>query len=188
MTEGIRTIRDLWQGRTIAAKSGNGRDINIRIYPPPVQTELPIWITAASSPETFRMAGEMGANLLTHTNDQSIPELAEKIAVYRAARADKGFDPASGEVTVLLHTFIGQDLEETLQKVKAPYCNYLKSNTALLKGFASSRGNTLNIDELPEKDLDEFLEFVFERFATERDLSVRRNPACPWWKPLPAPA
>lgn len=170
MTEGIQTIRDLWQGRTIAAKSGNGRDINIRIYPPPVQTELPIWITAASSPETFRMAGEMGANLLTHTNDQSIPELAEKIAVYRAARADKGFDPASGEVTVLLHTFIGQDLEETLQKVKAPYCNYLKSNTALLKGFASSRGNTLNIDELPEKDLDEFLEFVFERFATERGL------------------
>ena len=47
--------------------------------------ELPIWVTAAGSPETFRAAGELGANVLTHLLGQTIEELAEKIAVYRAA-------------------------------------------------------------------------------------------------------
>ena len=31
----------------------------------PVQRELPIWLTATSNPETFRMAGELGAGVLT---------------------------------------------------------------------------------------------------------------------------
>ena len=38
----------------------------MRIFPPPVQPEPPIWITAAGSPDTFAMAGRIGANILTN--------------------------------------------------------------------------------------------------------------------------
>ena len=52
----------------------------MRILPRPLQPELPVWLTAAGSPETFRLAGEIGANVLTHLLGQTLDELAEKIA------------------------------------------------------------------------------------------------------------
>ena len=60
---------------------------------------------------TFERAGAIGANLLTHLLDHDVDELAEKIRLYRQARADHGHDPAAGQVTVMLHTFIGRDIE-----------------------------------------------------------------------------
>jgi len=42
----------------VRACSGAGSEIDVRIVPRPVQPELPVWITAAGSEETFRAAGE----------------------------------------------------------------------------------------------------------------------------------
>lgn len=170
MLEGMEKIKQLWSGKKFQATSGSGKTVELQIYPSPVQEQLPIWVTAASNPKTFINAGEIGANLLTHTNDQTIPVLAEKIALYRKARAEKGYDPNEGQVTVLLHTFVGPEMEEVMDKVRQPYCNYLKGNMGLLKGFAYSRGNELSIEDMSEEDLDDFTQFVFERFARERGL------------------
>ena len=57
----------------------DGRDVDVRTLPRPVQPELPVWITTAGNPETFRQAGEIGANVLTHLLGQTVEELAEKI-------------------------------------------------------------------------------------------------------------
>jgi natural product biosynthesis luciferase-like monooxygenase protein len=170
MLEGMEQIKQLWSGNKFQATSGSGKTVELQIYPPPVQEQLPIWVTAASNPQTFINAGEIGANLLTHTNDQTIPVLAEKIALYRKARAEKGYDPNEGQVTVLLHTFVGPKMQEVMDKVRQPYCDYLKGNMGLLKGFAYSRGNELSIEDMSEEDLDDFTQFVFERFARERGL------------------
>ena len=56
-----------------------GHDVEVRIQPRPIQPELPVWITAAGAPDTFRLAGALGANVLTHLLGQSIDDLAEKI-------------------------------------------------------------------------------------------------------------
>ena len=80
--------------------------------PRPVQSELPVWVTSAGNPETYRMAGEAGANVLTHLLGQSVQEVANKIRIYREARAAAGHDPAAGIVTLMLHTFIGDDQDE----------------------------------------------------------------------------
>jgi natural product biosynthesis luciferase-like monooxygenase protein len=137
---GIEEVRRLWRGEPIAATSGNGRDVMLRSRPAPVQPELPLWVTAASNPETFRKAGEVGAHVLTHLLDHDVQELAGKIAVYRQAREQAGHDPAAGQVTVMLHTFLGEDVDTVREQVRAPYCRYIKENIHLLKGLAFSRG------------------------------------------------
>ncbi|MBW1598461.1 bifunctional LLM class flavin-dependent oxidoreductase/SDR family oxidoreductase [Streptomyces sp. JJ38] len=172
LDEALPTLRALWRGEPTSATSGTGAPIRIRSYPRPVQPELPLWLTAASSPASFAKAGSVGANLLTHLLDQGVDGLAENIARYRKARADAGFDPAEGQVTVMLHSFVGEDHEATVELARDPYCRYLKGNMGLLKGLARSRGRDADtdVDALPEEELSEFVGFLYDRFAASRSL------------------
>ncbi|HKH49292.1 MAG TPA: amino acid adenylation domain-containing protein, partial [Thermoanaerobaculia bacterium] len=86
MLQGIDTVRRLWRGEAVTFPNGAGRPLDVRIHPRPVQPELPFWLTAAGNPETFRQAGALGANLLTHLLGQTPEELGQKIALYRQAR------------------------------------------------------------------------------------------------------
>jgi phthiocerol/phenolphthiocerol synthesis type-I polyketide synthase D len=166
----IPVVRALWRGDPVEVTSGTGRTVSVTTYPRPVQPELPVWMTAASNPATFAKAGRLGLNLLTHVLDQGVPRLAEQIETYRKARADAGWDPATGEVTVMLHTFVGADEAAARELARRPYCAYLKSNIGLLKGLAHSRGRDVDVTALPPEELDAFVEFLYDRFAGERAL------------------
>ncbi|HEX8184529.1 MAG TPA: MupA/Atu3671 family FMN-dependent luciferase-like monooxygenase, partial [Blastocatellia bacterium] len=86
----IKTVQKLWKGEPVTFPDSHGNDVEIKTLPRPVQPELPTWITAAGNPETFQMAGEIGANVLTHLLGQSIDELAERISLYRSAWRQSG--------------------------------------------------------------------------------------------------
>ena len=45
----IETVRRLWRGEAVAAPGGVGQEVRVRLYPRPVQPELPVWITAAAT-------------------------------------------------------------------------------------------------------------------------------------------
>ncbi|QJB46195.1 type I polyketide synthase [Dolichospermum flos-aquae] len=166
----LEILRKLWQGESLKVTDGKGQPTEVRIYPTPIQPQLPIWITAAGNPQTYIKAGEVGANLLTHLLDQEVETLGEKIALYRQARARNGHDPEAGIVSLMLHTFVGQDFELVREQARLPYCNYLKANIGLLKGLAQSRGHDVDISTLPERDLNDFVNFLYDRFATSRGL------------------
>ncbi|MCA3783144.1 MAG: LLM class flavin-dependent oxidoreductase [Burkholderia sp.] len=166
----LRTVRNLWRGESLNATNGVGKPVQLRIYPTPVQPELPVWVTAAGNPQTFVRAGEAGANLLTHVLDQDRDQLAHKIALYREARAKHGFDPATGTVSVMLHTFVGDDAARVREQARAPFCNYIRSNIGLLNGLAQSRGQSVDVRAMGARELDEFVEFLYERFAQSRGL------------------
>ncbi|HEY6922247.1 MAG TPA: type I polyketide synthase, partial [Steroidobacteraceae bacterium] len=170
MLDTVRTVRLLWRGGAIQGTNGVGKEANTRIYPTPIQPELPVWITAAGNPQSFIRAGELGAHLLTHILDQDSAQLAQKITLYREARARKGFDPAAGIVTVMLHTFVGSDAASVREEARAPFCNYIRRNAALLNGLARSRGTEVDIKALAPQALDEFVEYLYERFAHTRGL------------------
>jgi phthiocerol/phenolphthiocerol synthesis type-I polyketide synthase D len=170
MLSGIRTVQSLWRGESIDAVNGNGEPVRIKTYPTPKQPELPTWLTAAGNPKTFAKAGEIGANLLTHLLDQDEEQLAAKIAVYREARAKSGFDPATGIVTVMLHTFVGDDKDLVREQARAPFCSYISSNIGLLNGLAQSRGHQVDVRSMPAQELDAFVQFLYERFAESRGL------------------
>lgn len=168
MYASIDVVKRLWEGGSITKTSGNGKQIDVCIYPKPIQKELPLWITAASNPESFIKAGELGANLLTHILDQEAQQLGEKITLYREALAKNGFDPKTREVTVMIHTFLGANADETKEQARKPYCDYLKANRNIFAGLAQSRGNKVNPDAMSEKDVDDLVNFLYDRFASTR--------------------
>ena len=170
LVETVKAVRQLWRGEETEVTNGAGRAARVRILPTPLQKELPVWITSSGNVRTFEQAGELGANVLTHLLDQDIDELAGKIARYRAARAAQGYDPATGRVSVMVHTFLGTDLAVTRERVRGPFCAYLKASRGLLAGLAHSRGRNVDVSTLSERDLDDMVNFLFERFYNTRAL------------------
>ncbi|WP_367867928.1 non-ribosomal peptide synthase/polyketide synthase [Pedobacter sp. WC2423] len=121
-------------------------------------------ITAVESEEAFRQAGAMGANLLTHLLGKTNEELKDRIAVYRASLAAHGFDPEQGKVALMLHAFIGDDVQQVKETVKEPFKNYLRHSIDLLRPVADQAGLSL------ERDLDLILEISFERYFSTSGL------------------
>ena len=118
MYRNIEIVRKLWRGETVPFRGGDGKLVELKTYPSPMQENIPIWLTAAGNPKTFAGAGRLGANLLTHMYNQSIDELAEKIHIYRNSRAEHGYDPATGKVSVMLHTYVGADMETVRAQIQ----------------------------------------------------------------------
>jgi natural product biosynthesis luciferase-like monooxygenase protein/amino acid adenylation domain-containing protein/FkbM family methyltransferase len=162
MFRGIETVRRLWRGEAVERENGTGQTIQVRIRPRPLQPELPFWVTAGGSPETFRRAGEVGAGLLTHLLGQSLEDLAAKVAVYREAWRQAGH-AGEGHVTLMLHTFVGDDLAEVRETVRKPFRNYLRTSVDLLSNLA--RGlRQQDLAQLPAEDVEILLDHGFERY------------------------
>ncbi|HET8842748.1 MAG TPA: MupA/Atu3671 family FMN-dependent luciferase-like monooxygenase, partial [Ktedonobacteraceae bacterium] len=164
LVSSIETIQRLWKNEPITSVGGNGMPAEVRIYPRPVQDTLPIWLTAAGNPATFQMAGEMGLSLLTHLLGQSLEDLAEKIALYRAAWHASAQRMGNGHVTLMLHTFVGGNTDEVREKVRKPFCNYLRNSLDLVKDLAVSLGYSGDPRTFAEDDIEVLLSHAFERY------------------------
>ncbi|MBM4336799.1 MAG: LLM class flavin-dependent oxidoreductase [Deltaproteobacteria bacterium] len=172
----IDTVKRLWRGETVEFPNPLGQLVPVRTLPRPVQPELPSWVTVAGNPETFRMAGEAGENVLTHLLGQSVDEVAEKVKIYREARARAGHDPKAGVVTLMLHTFVGASDDEVREIVREPMKQYLSSAVNLVKSFAwafpafkrpggaNATPDDVDLESLSAEELDAILEHAFERY------------------------
>ncbi len=165
----IDDVRALWRGEATSRENGAGQAIDVRIRPRPVQAALPVWVTSSGNADTFASAGRVGANLLTHLIGQTLEQLTEKIARYRAARAEAGHDPATGIVSVMLHTFIGPDLDAVKRLVKEPMCAYLKTAVRLEEraaagGGAISGGHRIERHTISDAAMQDLLDVTFERY------------------------
>ena len=137
MLANIDTVRRLWRGESVAFPGPLGKTVDIQTLPRPIQKELPIWLTAAGNPETFQQAGEMGCHLLTHLLGQTMDDVAEKLRLYRVAWHKAGH-AGQGHVTLMLHTFIGEDEDTVRETVRGPMKEYLRSSVDLIKQAAWS--------------------------------------------------
>lgn len=168
MDEQIETVRKLWKGGSITRENGLGKKIEISVFPTPVQKELPIWITAAGNEQTYIKAGEKGLNLLTHLLGQDVDDLERKIQLYREARAAKGFNPESGRVALMLHTYLAEDGEKAVNLVEKPFIEYLRSATSLSKFLYQEAG--MDPDDIPEEDKELMLKLSFKRYSNSAAL------------------
>jgi natural product biosynthesis luciferase-like monooxygenase protein len=166
MFRGIAEVQELWRGHAIPGRDGLGKEIEVKIFPKPINPELPIWLTCSGGPEMFEKAGELGCHVLTALLTQSIEEVAPKIKLYRDSLVRHGHKPSDGKVTMMMHTFIGEDADEVLRKVKAPLTKYLKSHMNLIETGAQSLNLEVDISEHedPEKYRDQMAAFAFERY------------------------
>lgn len=163
MWEQIAMIRHLWRGGKIERPNGVGATVQVSLVPRPVQKELPLWITTGGTEETFVRAGSVGANLLTHLITQDLDALAERIGSYRAARARAGFDPEAGQVSAMVHTFVGESTEAARAVTTEPLRAYLRSAMQLDMKAAGAQRNSGG-EELDDDVLEELLEVKLERY------------------------
>ena len=158
-TQSLEIIRQLWRGESIHVRSGAGDHIDVSLFPMPVQRELPVWLTCVKG-ESYRHAGELGANVLAQLQNQNLEDVAEKIGLYRAARAQAGHD--RGHVTILLHTFVTGDVESARAQARQPLRDYLRSHVEISQRKLSSQNGAATVSS---DDLDFLLERAVDDYA-----------------------
>ncbi|HEY0173693.1 MAG TPA: MupA/Atu3671 family FMN-dependent luciferase-like monooxygenase, partial [Pyrinomonadaceae bacterium] len=165
MFERIEQVRRLWRGESLNVLGGAGNEISVRLFPQPMQRELPVWVTVVNNPETYRRAGEIGAGVLTNLMGQTVEDLARNVSAYRRALADAGHDPARGRVTLLLHTLVGGEAKAVRERARRPFCDYLKSSLDLFQNLVRSQGLQIDFERLSADDMDYLLSSAYERYV-----------------------
>ncbi|HEX6355500.1 MupA/Atu3671 family FMN-dependent luciferase-like monooxygenase [Actinophytocola sp.] len=162
-------VRGLWRGESMRVVDGAGKPTEVNVFPPPVQRELPVWLTSAGAVETFRNAGRLGAGLLTHLLGQDVDDLATKIAAYREAVAERpGNWP--GHVVLMLHTYLGDDEDAAREVVREPLSNYLRSSVNLLLGSQLDGRRRPDPAKLKDADLEFLVARSFDRYFDDGGL------------------
>ncbi|MCB1389359.1 MAG: LLM class flavin-dependent oxidoreductase [Rhodobacteraceae bacterium] len=180
MFDTIEKVRKLWRGEAVEFDH-NGTMRAVQSLPRPVSKELPLWLTIAGNPDTWREAGEIGANVLTHLLGQSIDEVAGKIGIYHEALRKAGHDPRDFTVTLMLHTYVARTRELARETARGPMKSYLLSAAGLVKQYAwafpafkkpQGVSNPMDIDlgSLSQDEVDGILDYAFNRYFEESGL------------------
>lgn len=163
MFQNISLVRRLWAGDDVEIAGVGGKKVAVKTLPRPVQKELPFWVTVASE-RTWQRAGEVGANVLTAFST-SLDELRQNINGYRKARMENGHDPRTGIVSLMLHTYVGTDLEQVRAIVKEPLKAYLQT---YINQFRPMAGESVVDPSSPE--MQSLIEAVFEHYFEQSSL------------------
>ncbi len=181
MLDTIGVLRRLWRGEAVEFPRKDGGMHPVVTQPRPVSKELSVWVTTAGNPETWRDAGRLGANVLTHLLGQSVAEVGEKVKIYRAALAEAGHDPAAFKVTLMLHTYLAADREAAREIAREPMKDYLRSAAALIKQYAwafpafkkpqgVSNPMEIDLEGLGSDEMEAILDFAFQRYFEDSGL------------------
>ncbi|MBZ0153077.1 MAG: LLM class flavin-dependent oxidoreductase [Planctomycetes bacterium] len=166
--DGITTLRRLWRGEGHRLVNPQGKEVEIHTLPRPVQADVPIWITVAGNPDTFRQAGQLGAHVLTHLLGQTLDGLADKIQAYRDAWRAAGH-AGDGTVTLMLHTFVGERDDEVHDLVRGPMKRYLHGSLTLAAAHICSvpflqNAENIDLSQATPEFVDEVLDASFEKY------------------------
>jgi natural product biosynthesis luciferase-like monooxygenase protein len=169
MWRGIQQVQQLWRGEAVDFQDATGKTVLAQSLPRPIQPQLPIWITCQST-ETFIEAGRLGANILTSLLGGSLEQLDPKIQAYKQSLSKHGHDPATKTISLMLHTFLGADIDQVKDDVRRPFCEYLKTHYGLLENLAKGMGLSISLEDFSDDDLDSLLLFGVEGFMNDRSL------------------
>ncbi len=176
----IDQVRRLWRGEVVEFPTQAG-SFALQSQPRPVSRELPVWVTTAGNPDTWREAGALGANVLTHLLGQTVQDVADKIKIYHTALRAAGHDPASHAVTLMLHTFIAPTRDAAREIARAPMKDYLRAAAGLIKQYAwafpafkkpqgVANPKDIDIGSLAPDELEAILDFAFLRYFDDSGL------------------
>jgi len=156
--ETLDQIRRLWRGERVSFADASGARSEVAIFPPPLQPELECWATCAQNPKRFVEAGERGLNILTSLIMMPLERLEASLAEYREARKRGGHDPATGKVTLMLHTFLDEDEAAVRRAVEAPFREYLTMS------FDAWAGTSSRLGALDERERETIIDYAQERY------------------------
>ncbi|MEM7541139.1 MAG: LLM class flavin-dependent oxidoreductase [Pseudomonadota bacterium] len=183
MWRSLEQIRKLWRGESVKFEDAGGREVDVKTLPKPIQKELPIWVTCQST-ETFLEAGRLGFNVLTSLLAGTLDDVVERVARYREALESNGYDPYEYRVSLMLHTFLGDNEDQVKQDIREPFCEYLKTHYGLLETFAQAMGLEISLDDFSDDDLESLLNFGVEGFMQQRSLIGTPDGCAPFVREL----
>jgi natural product biosynthesis luciferase-like monooxygenase protein len=160
-SEQIPLVQKLWRGETVSFVGPEGELLPITVYPRPIQSELKVWLLVTSNDEGFIHAGRQGYNIFTMLYGNNLDAMQKKVSLYRQARKEVGLNPATGIVTLMLHTLMLEDRAEVQLAVQQPFKEYIKSALdAHLKAAIDQHGGT----PLNEEEKGKMLEYAYQRY------------------------
>jgi natural product biosynthesis luciferase-like monooxygenase protein len=151
MFEKIALIQRLWRGEKVSLPNGAGVATEVGIPPTPIQKELPIWLTGQSD-DTFLAAGKLGFNVLTanFALRHDLTEFVRKVKIYRdAIQTHHG---RRGHVTLMAHTYVGEDSESIRTIARPALASYLKTNLQMQKDNSSGKREEHGFSQLNERE------------------------------------
>ena len=126
--EAIALIRKCWTEERVTFKGKHYQVEDLLVRPKPLQKPTPPIYMACLSPETFRLAGAYGFNVLMSGAFGLSPQGARQgIADYRAARKAAGFDPQSGQIAFLLKVYAGDTVDGARKDFAGPVTWYYRT-------------------------------------------------------------
>jgi len=170
MFETIASVQKLWQGGTYQGCSGAGDRVEVKIFPRPYSSQLPIWLTTSRSAETFTEAGQLNAGILTSLLRLSVAELKERIGLYRKSLEENGYDPRAGHVTLMLHTFLATSPNDARSQVEVPLRAYLRSHMEHTKAVSFGKVIDENDARLSPEEEEMLLDYALDRYLETSSL------------------
>ncbi|WP_274567746.1 MupA/Atu3671 family FMN-dependent luciferase-like monooxygenase [Streptomyces spiramyceticus] len=163
-------VRRLWRGDAVRRRTGEGRDIDVRIQPRPVQDMPPMFLATSGQRASYAEAASRDLGIVTNLMNQSVAQLAENIRHYRQVRAEHGLDPDAGRVTVLIHTYLAEDHAKARADALEPMSGYLRSSL-LMRSAATALGRSPeDVAAASEEDLDYLFRRAYDRYCDQRAL------------------
>jgi iturin family lipopeptide synthetase A len=166
----LAELRRLWRGEPVLRRGGDGEDVEVRLFPRPVQQTPPMFAAIVGRRESYELAARHDLGVITNLMTQSVEQLAENVAHYRKTRAEHGLDAEAGRVVVLLHTYLGEDAERTRAEAFRPLAAYLRASLSLFGQVATSLGVGVDVDGAAEEDLDYVFRRAYGRYCDARAL------------------
>lgn len=164
MSATIEMVRRLWCGEKVELTDGTGAPVQVRIYPVPVQPDIPIWLTSTGNLATFRQAGELGVGVLTHLIWQDLDELAKKVSIYRQEFRARSEAEKKGHITLMAHTFLGADRDEVREIVRKPFSDYLRNSIGLITRASGGVLSDVKHEDVNPEDVNFLVERAFDRY------------------------
>lgn len=149
----MEQIQALWRGECVTrhelSMPGQPEPLTLQTWPPAYQAAIAVWVTTGSNPLLFSEAGKRGLNVLTHLVSQTREQLRENCASYRLARHTAGLDPATGTITLMMHTQAGEDRESMLPRLRPALTSYLRAFMQLSENL--NQASTLDQESAEKK-------------------------------------
>lgn len=160
--ERIELIKRLWRGETIEFDGPMGEKIPVQVCPRPIQKELNVWYLVAQNDDSFSLAGKQGYNVFTMLYGIDLAAMSKKIALYRRGREQAGLDPATGIISLMLHTFIHRDRGCVERSVEKPFKEYIGStiDAHVKAGLGRDRG----VERVTAEEREKILAYSYQRY------------------------
>jgi alkanesulfonate monooxygenase SsuD/methylene tetrahydromethanopterin reductase-like flavin-dependent oxidoreductase (luciferase family) len=125
--EAIEILRNAWTRDKFDFHGEFWDFADVSVLPKPVQSPHPRLYQAASSIDTFRLAGTSGTPILTSPNFTPLATVAKQFQVYVGALEEAGHDASSFERPMLQQVYVGDDMLEDAYDTPRPYIETMEA-------------------------------------------------------------